>query len=154
MKNRKRCAVCGCVLSQVDGTYGMPTVAGRSHLSKHHYVAERFFGRSKNRPGTKTVGIFTKYGCPWLKETEKKKRDIFCFECHEELLHNPVLLPVDIARFAELAQIRGLTEVTKPRDRTRIAKRVVLFHEVIARGLEVVLKQGCAKKPVRRRRTR
>ena len=154
MKKQKRCAICGCLLSRVPDTYGTPTVAGRSHLSKHHYVAERFFGRSKNRPGTKTVGIFTRFGCPWEKEVEKKKRDIFCFECHEELLHNPVLLPGDISRFAELVRVCGLSEDAKPRDRARIAKRVILLHEAIARGLEVVLEQGCAKKPVRRKRAR
>ena len=82
----------------------------------------------------------------------RRRRDVFCFECHEELLHNPVLLPDDISRFAELVRVRGQSEDAKPRDRARIAQRVILLHEIIARGLEVVHEQGCAKKPARRKR--
>src|SRR2546430_8694767 len=37
-----------------------PTVPGRSHASRHHYVAERFFGRSKNRRGTQRERVFVR----------------------------------------------------------------------------------------------
>lgn len=77
--------------------------------------------------------------CPWGHEKESK---VFCFECHEELLHNPILLPGDIAQFAELVKLRGLEEDQKPRSREKIAGRVVLFHEVIARGLEVLREEA------------
>lgn len=60
---------------------------------------------------------------------------MFCYECHEELVHNPVLLPEDVARFAELVKQRGLSELVKTESRKPIAGRVALFHEVIARGL-------------------
>jgi hypothetical protein len=115
-------------------TYARPTIEGRSSASKHHYVAERFFGRSGNRRGTKTEGIFTQ--CPWGHEGES---DLFCYECHEELLHNPVLLPDDIARLAELVRLRGFSEQVKTADRSKISGRVALFHEVIARGLRILL---------------
>jgi hypothetical protein len=62
----------------------------------------------------------------------------FCYECHEELLHNPVLLPNDISRFGQLARQRGLSEDTKPKNRGKIAQRIMLFHEVIARGLKAL----------------
>jgi hypothetical protein len=105
-------------------------VEGRSHATIHHYVAERFFGRSTNRRGTKTEGLFP--ACPWGHEGESV---VFCYECHEELVHNPVLLPEDVARFAELVKQRGLSEEMKTDSRAPIAGRVALFHEVIARGL-------------------
>jgi len=60
---------------------------------------------------------------------------VFCYECHEELVHNPVLLPEDVAQFAELVKQRGLSEKIKTESREPIAGRVALFHEVIARGL-------------------
>lgn len=41
----------------------------------------------------------------------------FCYECHEELLHNPVLLPDDIKKFAELVELRGLNEIKKKQQR-------------------------------------
>jgi len=118
-------------------TYARPTVDGRSHATKHHYVAERFFGRSTNRRGTKTEGIFP--SCPWGHEGESV---VFCYECHEELIHNPVLLPEDISRFAELVKQRGLSEEIKTKNREPIAGRIALFHEVIACGLTSLLKRS------------
>jgi hypothetical protein len=96
----------------------------------HHFVAERFFGRSRNRPGTIRSAIFS--SCPWGCE---RKKLAYCYECHEELIHNPVLLPEDITLFQNLVQARGLTEEDKPESREKIAGRIKLFHEVIACGL-------------------
>ena len=67
---------------------------------------------------------------------------IFCYECHEELVHNPVFLPEDISRFSELVKQRGLSERVKTDSREPIAGRVALFHEVIACGLESLLNKG------------
>jgi len=135
----EHCAICGCELHRTRNTYARATIEGRSGASKHHYVAERFFGRSSNRRGTKTQGVFTE--CPWGHEGESK---IFCYECHEELLHNPVVLPEDIARFAELVRLRGLAEQVKTEDRSKISGRVALFHEVIERGLRMLLEEETA----------
>ena len=129
----EHCAICGCQLCRSRNTYARPTIDGRSAASKHHFVAERFFGRSGNRRGTKTEGMFP--SCPWGHEGESQ---LFCYECHEELLHNPVLLPDDIARFAQLVRLRGLSEKIKPENRSQIAGRIALFHEVIARGLQLL----------------
>ena len=131
----EHCAICRCLLHRKAGTYARPTVEGRSHATKHHFVSERFFGRSANRRGTKTEGIFE--SCPWGNEGQTA---VFCYECHEELLHNPVLLPADVERFAELVRSRQLAENQKPDDRKKIAGRVALFHEVIARGLAELAK--------------
>jgi hypothetical protein len=95
--------------------------------------AERFFGRSSNRRGTKTDGLFAV--CPWGKEGDS---GVFCYECHEELLHNPVFLPDDISAFAELVRDRGLSESIKTGDRSKHAGRVILLREVIARGLKSI----------------
>ena len=111
----------------------MPTVRGRSHATKHHYVAERFFGRSKNRKKQIRKGVFTV--CPWGQE---KKEVILCYECHEELIHNPVFLQEDIERFAALVRIRALSEEKKSDDRSKIAGRIRLLREVIDAGLRSV----------------
>lgn len=50
----EHCTICGCQLHRTPYTYAQSTVQGRSHATKHHYVAERFFGRSANRRGIKT----------------------------------------------------------------------------------------------------
>lgn len=124
------CAICGCPLHR-EGEYAKPNVRGRSHATRHHYVAERFFGRSANRSGTQRKPIFDR--CPWGAE---KKSVVFCYECHEELIHNPVLLPCDIQRFADLVKARGLSEDKKPESREKIAGRIKLFREAISAGLK------------------
>jgi hypothetical protein len=134
----EHCAICGCQLHRTPDTYARPTVAGRSHATKHHYVAERFFGRSSNRRGTITEGMFS--SCPWALVHEGESV-VFCYECHEELLHNPVLLPNDISRFAELVKKRHLSEDEKPERRSLIAGRIALLHEVIACGLAALDEQ-------------
>ncbi|MFZ4480326.1 MAG: hypothetical protein ACOYNZ_10605 [Rhodoferax sp.] len=104
-------------------------------MQQNHYVAERFFERSTNRRGTKTDGIFS--SCPWGHEDESI---VFCYECHKELIHNPILLPEEIVRFAELVRQRGFSEDAKAEGREPIAGRVALFHEVIATGITALLK--------------
>lgn len=138
----EHCAICGCVLHRTKDTYARPTVEGRSHATRHHHVAERFFGRSTNRRGTKTEGIFDV--CPWGHEGETV---VFCYECHEELIHNPILLPEDIARFAALVKAKGFAEVSKSESRAPISGRITLLHEVIARGLKALESEG-ANHPV------
>lgn len=129
MTVEEHCAICDCRVHR-SGEYAKPTVRGRSHATMHHFVAERFFGRSANRKGTLTERVFAE--CPWGKE---KDGEVFCYECHELLLHNPVLLREDIERFAALVKEHGLSEDEKPDNFERIAGRIRLFHEVIAQGL-------------------
>jgi hypothetical protein len=60
---------------------------------------------------------------------------LYCYECHEELLHNPVFLPKDIEGLAVLVNVRGLAEENKPEDRRRIAGRIELLHDIIEAGI-------------------
>lgn len=129
---KETCAICGCELHR-GSEYAKPTVKGRAHATKHHYVAERFFGRSNNRPGTQRTPIFKV--CPWDVEGETIA---FCYECHEELIHNPVFLPDDIVAFAELVKSRKLNESTKSSSRNKIAGRIKLLHEAIQKGLRAM----------------
>jgi hypothetical protein len=99
-------------------------------------VAERFFGRSNNRRGTQRARAFEE--CPWGFEGQTA---VFCYDCHEELLHNPIFLPVDISRFADLVKERRLDEDRKTESRDKIAGRIKLLHEIIQRGLKE-LKKG------------
>jgi hypothetical protein len=131
-QQQPQCAICNCKLHR-EGDYAKPTVKGRSHATEHHYVAERFFGRSANRRGTVRERLFAQ--CPWNLEGEK---EIYCYECHEELLHNPVLLPSDVKRFADLVKQRGLDEAEKEMNRDKLAGRIMLFHEVISAGLNAL----------------
>jgi hypothetical protein len=126
----EKCAFCNCLLHRTAGTYALATPQGRSHATKHHLVAERFFGRSTNRKGTKTEGVFS--SCPWGQEGETK---VFCYECHEELLHNPVFLLEDVERFSALVKARSLDEDLKSDDRSKLAGRVRLFQEALSIGL-------------------
>jgi hypothetical protein len=64
---------------------------------------------------------------------------LFCYECHELLLHNPVLLPEDVAAFAQLVKQRELSESAKPSNPELIAGRIRLLREVIAAGLVALL---------------
>lgn len=130
MKKTERCSICGCELHRTASTYALPTAEGRSHASKHHFVAERFFGRSSNRRGTQKDKVFEE--CPWGVEGQTT---VFCYDCHEELLHNPVFLPVDIARLADLVKQRHLDENLKTESKDKIAGRIKLLHEIIQRGL-------------------
>lgn len=132
----RRCSLCGCRLNRVPGTYAQPTVNGRSHASKHHLVAERFFGRSANRPHTTREKILKE--CPWGSESVEL---LFCYECHEGLLHNPVFLRRDVENFAHLVCREKLNEDEKPAHRELIAGRIKLLHRVIEGGLDALRNQ-------------
>jgi hypothetical protein len=54
-------------------------------------------------------------------------------------LHNPVILPEDIQRFACLVRLRGFAEQTKGEGRSLIGGRIRLFQKIIAKGIEVLL---------------
>jgi hypothetical protein len=123
------CGICDCRVHRAGG-YALPTPEGRSHATEHHYVAERFFGRSTNRKHEHRERIFE--SCPWKLEGQS---GVFCYECHEELLHNPVFTRVDIERFAALVQRRGLNEDEKTASREKLGGRIQLLHAVIAAGL-------------------
>ena len=133
--SEEHCALCGCHLRRGGDAYAKPTPEGRAHATKHHYVAERFFGRSANRPGTRRAPIFT--ADPWKTEGQT---GVFCYECHEQVLHNPVFLPADVERLAQLVRRRRLSEETKNETRHRVAGRIALLHEAIDVGLRALLR--------------
>jgi len=120
----EHCKICGCELYRTPDGYASSTIEGRSGATTHHFVAKRL---------SQTGGILTSR--PWEHDI---KSAVLCYECHEVLLHNPVLLHEDVERFAELVQMRNLAEEKKLPDQSKIAGRVVLFHEVIARGLKLL----------------
>ncbi len=136
---KEKCEICGCDLHRGGGVYATDTVEGRSHATRHHYVAERFFGRTGNRRGEQRDKLFK--ACPWGLE---RKTALFCYECHELLLHNPVLLPADIERFAEIVRRNELDEIRKTTDKDKIAGRIQLLHDVIEKGLDYFFGAGTA----------
>ena len=134
-----QCDICGCALSRGGSAYATPTLAGRAHASRHHYVAERFFGRSKNtKHANERLSVFSE--SPW--PGQEGRTGTFCYECHELILHNPVLLKADVEAFAALVKIRKLSEAAKTESRTNLAGRIQLLHEVIEAGLHVLSRQA------------
>jgi hypothetical protein len=135
----EHCAICGCLLNR-KGKYAAPTLQGRSHATKHHFVAERFFGRSANRKGVIRSRLFEE--CPWELEG---KHEVFCYECHEILLHNPVFTREDISAFAGLVRLRNLDEPEKTKSYEKLARRVQLLHEVIDCGIKTLTSNNPCK---------
>ena len=70
---------------------------------------------------------------------------MFCYDCREELIHNPVLLPADIKALADIVKARGLSEDRKTEAREAIAGRIKLFHEIIQKGLEKIRREECGQ---------
>jgi hypothetical protein len=79
--------------------------------------------------------------CPWGLE---RQRDVYCYECHEVVLHNPVFTPADIAAFADLCRIRELNEPEKTESWGKLGGRVRLLHEVIVAGLAALQNPSAA----------
>ena len=127
---KDRCNICGCKLEQ-SGKYA--TFEGRAHPSRHHHVAQRFL-KTIDKNGNEFQPIFSK--CPWEIE---KKTVVLCYECHEELIQNPVFLPKDIENFKQLVKFRKLAENEKPENRKKLAGRIKLLNEVIETGIEKLL---------------
>ncbi len=123
----EKCAICGCRIHRKGDDYAKPNSKGRSHATKHHNIAKRFL--NGDNP------IFPK--CPWPEEQKSPKE--FCYECHEELLHNPIFLSADISGFAKLVERRNLNETNKTDNRSKIAGRIKLLHEVIEEGIRTLL---------------
>ncbi|MGA2281301.1 MAG: hypothetical protein ABSG80_13465 [Verrucomicrobiota bacterium] len=126
----EHCFICGCSLNR-NGNYDGKTPQGRSHATEHHLVAERFFGRSKTRKGEIRAAIFQK--CPWDLE---RKKEVFCYDCHEVLLHNPVFTKDDLRSFAELVKQKNLSEGKKTASYEKLAGRIRLLQEVVQRGIQ------------------
>ena len=133
------CKICGCLLNR-KGNYATPTPQGRAHATKHHFVAERFFGRSKTRKGSIRLPLFER--CPWGLERE---HDVFCYECHEILLHNPVFTRENIAAFADLVKQADLNEPEKTESREKLARRIQLLQKIIEHGIKSLRSKGVCK---------
>ena len=127
-----KCAICGCIINR-GGEYATPTIQGRSHATRHHNIAVRFF-YIEDRAGNPKTPIFRID--PWNMEGHTTE---FCYDCHEELLHNPVFLPDDIIGFSELVRLRKLDESEKTQSREELAGRIKLLHEALETGIKILL---------------
>ena len=63
---------------------------------------------------------------------------VFCYECHEDVIHNSVFLRNDLEALAELVRLRGLNEDFKSDNRDKVGARIQLLHEVIEAGIQAV----------------
>ena len=98
MATSEHCALCGCELTR--GNNINPT--GRS---SHHRIPKRL---------ERWTGAFS--------EELRNEEMLMCYFCHEQLLHNPILLPGTEERLAELFAGKGPDE------------KLLIFAEVIERG--------------------
>lgn len=73
------------------------------------------------------------------------KTVVLCYDCHEELIQNPVFLSKDIEKFKKLVKFRKLAENEKPEDKKKLAGRIELLNEVIEAGIEKLLKKEIRK---------
>ena len=75
---------------------------------------------------------------------DQRQARVFCYECHEELLHNPILYPDDLSALARLFALRGADESGgKPPGRQKLAKRILVLHEVVSEGIrEALMREG------------
>jgi len=134
--NGERCALCRCLVHRTRGTYATDTHEGRSHATGHHLVPQRFLGKSATR---RKKGPRTAILRPDTFPTPGELL-VFCYECHEELLHNPMLLEEDIRRLAELFELSEASEPDgKPFEKVRLARRIEIFHNTIAEGVRCLL---------------
>ena len=129
------CSICGCSVHR-KGEYARATVKGRSHATWHHLIAKRFFGRKANKRSGKIDAIFERKD--WEAEQDKI---VLCYDCHEVLLHNPIFLKKDLDRFRMLIKDHGFNETKKTESTRQLAGRIVLLHEIIEKGLEVLDKR-------------
>lgn len=67
------------------------------------------------------------------------KSAVFCYDCGEVLLHNPVFLPEDVEGFARLVKDRELNEAVKSESTEKLAGRIKLLQEVISKGIAACL---------------
>ena len=130
----ERCRLCGCRVHR-GGPYAAPTIEGRSCASEHHLCGRALPWALENltwRPACQdfrnvSVGI-------------RRKVAVYCYECGEKLLHNPVIIEADIERFAQLVRLRALNEDAKPAARQKMVGRIRPLYEVIDAGLSVLIR--------------
>mgnify|MGYP001619825991 CR=1 FL=1 len=129
-KNEGNCGLCGCALLRM-GKYGEDNALGRCFPSEHHLVAKRFYGKNKNkRSKILDDDDFKKFS------NEKIK---LCYDCHEELLHNPVLSPDNMKGFKELVRKKHWDERNKKDGKEKIRGRIKLLQEIIDKGINIML---------------
>ncbi len=115
------CVLCRTELVQGGDGSGKDTDEGMRHFSTHHRLAKRWQDKK----------------CLDLEAIKEKLRSsddelVLCFFCHEEMLHNPILLP---------GVETTLAEVFTRKDR---AERLMVFAEIIRIGAEAYKEQDRA----------
>ena len=118
------CVLCGTELVEgnVDYFYGTNTDKGMRHLSTHHRLADRL-------EKFLALDTITEKLCSGAGMDDKL---VLCFFCHEEMLHNPILLP---------GVETTLAKAFASKDR---AERLMVFAEIIRIGAEAYKERGQA----------
>ncbi len=111
-----KCQLCNIELQEGNQNNIYGTDEGMNHISRHHLFPKRFKDYFTNDEIKEIFQIET----PQIVEN-------FCYECHEEVLHNLVLNREIIDKLSKLFE--GKDKKT----------RIMIFHEIIKLGLEAIL---------------
>jgi len=113
-----KCQLCKAELQEGNrnNTYG--TDGGMNHISRHHLFPKRF------------RNYFTDDEIKQIFQIEPPMvLGEFCYECHEEVLHNLVLNREIIDKLSKLFE--GKDKKT----------RIIIFHQIFKLGIESILKK-------------
>jgi hypothetical protein len=113
-----RCQLCKAELQEGNRNNIYGTDEGMRHISRHHLFPKRFRNYFTNDELMKIFQIET----PNILGN-------FCYECHEEVLHNLILNREIIDKLSQLFE--GKDKKT----------RIIIFYEIFRMGIETILKK-------------
>ena len=112
------CMLCGTKFS-TKGIYATKTKNGRHHRGEHHLFPARFEKHFSQRSLAKKLNV----------ETQSLDSIYLCYDCHEELLQNPVFTTKMIKELSYLMKGKSLED------------KVVTLSRVIELGIREAIKE-------------
>jgi len=112
-----KCKLCNVELVEgnPNNVYGTQCKKGMHHISRHHYFPQKF----------KKNGYFSENQISdFFSIKDSKIKNNYCFECHEEVLHNLILNDSIESKLAIL--FKGKNKQTK----------IKIFHDIFKKGIE------------------
>ena len=111
---KKKCLICGVELVEGNPNNKYGTFEGRNYISRHHLFPQRFQKYFQENEVLNIFGI-----------TKFNERAEFCYDCHEEMIHNLILNKEILEKLNEKMNGKNLKE------------RIQIFHEIFKKGLGI-----------------
>ncbi|HEY9205431.1 MAG TPA: hypothetical protein VIO58_05870 [Candidatus Methanoperedens sp.] len=112
------CQLCKTPLKEGNLGYAYGTSEGLTHLSRHHIFPKRLKKYFTNDEIQKIFHI-----------DNPSSSMVFCYECHEEILHNIILNDSMVAMLSTLL------------DRKDKKTKIKIIHEILKKGIEEYSKE-------------